>query len=221
MSAPAGSYIEIPEVLRELSLTGVDCILLDLGLSSDQLASETRGFSFRTKGELDLRFNPEEGLAAHELLAKMKESDLADVIYKFGEERFSRRIARAIVERRRSDPIRTAEQLHQLIHRVVPGKTHGRVDASTRTFQALRIAVNRELEHLERALEILPKCLNPGGRLLIMSFHSLEDRMVKNAFLSNELLNRLTKKPIIPSDAECEANSRARSAKLRVAERRI
>ncbi len=150
---------------------------------------------------------------------KIKEVELANLIYEYGEERFSRRIARAIVEQRRSKPIETADQLHSLIHRVVPGRVHGRVDASTRTFQALRIAVNRELEHLEKALQVIPECLAPGGRFLAISFHSLEDRLVKNAFRDHPLLNRLTKKPILPSQNECDINPRSRSAKLRVAER--
>jgi 16S rRNA (cytosine1402-N4)-methyltransferase len=218
-SCHASSYAAIPQVMLELGIVAVDAILLDLGLSSDQLASEDRGFSFKTQGDLDLRFNRDEGISARELLAKIKEAELADLIYRYGEERFSRRIARVIVESRKSQPIQTADQLHRLIHRVVPGRIHGRVDASTRTFQALRIAVNRELEHLEQALQVLPDCLRPGGRLLIISFHSLEDRLVKNAFRDDPRLMRLTKKPIISSEHECSANPRSRSAKLRIAER--
>lgn len=214
----ASSYASLPEILSPLNLK-VDVVLVDLGLSSDQLSSEDRGFSYKTSGELDLRFNPEEGISARDLLMKVKEVELANLIYEYGEERFSRRIARAIVEQRRSKPIETANQLHSLIHRVVPGRVHGRVDASTRTFQALRIAVNRELEHLEKALKVIPECLAPGGRFLAISFHSLEDRLVKNAFRDHRLLNRLTKKPILPSQNECDTNPRSRSAKLRVAER--
>jgi 16S rRNA (cytosine1402-N4)-methyltransferase len=213
------NYVELPAVLAQLNITSVDMILLDLGLSSDQLGDKDRGFSFRAGGPLDLRYNPEEGIPASRLLATAKEVDLADIIYRFGEERFSRRIAKAIVMERRQRPIETAEHLHQLIHRVVPGRTHGRVDAATRTFQALRIAVNRELEQVEKALVELPRCLLPGGRFLVISFHSLEDRLVKQAFLTHPCLQRLTKKPIIPSPSECELNPRARSAKLRVAER--
>jgi 16S rRNA (cytosine1402-N4)-methyltransferase len=215
----AASYVTLPKQLVELNISNIDVVLVDLGLSSDQLASEDRGFSFKTEGELDLRYNPEEGISARELLAKIKEVELANIIYQFGEERFSRRIARAIVEQRRVKPIETSDQLHSLIHRVVPGRVHGRVDASTRTFQALRIAVNRELEHLEQALQTIPACLAPGGRFLAISFHSLEDRLVKNAFRDHPLLNRLTKKPLLPSQNECDSNPRSRSAKLRVAER--
>ena len=213
------SYRDLPSVLDDLQLTQVDRILLDLGLSSDQLACRDRGFSFRTGGPLDLRFDPTSGIPASEFIARIGEEKLANVIYEYGEERFSRRIAKAIVERRRSDPITTAEQLHDLIHRVIPGRVHGRVDSATRTFQALRIAVNEELDHLKKALEELPKYLAPGGRFLAISFHSLEDRLVKNAFRDHPLLQRLTKKPIIPSARECDLNPRSRSAKLRVAER--
>lgn len=213
------SYRDLPSVLEDLQLTQVDRILLDLGLSSDQLICRDRGFSFRTGGPLDLRFDPTSGIPASEFIARIGEEKLANVIYEYGEERFSRRIAKAIVERRRSDPITTAEQLHDLIHRVIPGRVHGRVDSATRTFQALRIAVNEELDHLKQALEELPKYLAPGGRFLAISFHSLEDRLVKNAFRDHPLLRRLTKKPIIPSTRESEQNPRSRSAKLRVAER--
>ncbi len=213
------SYRELPSLLDELELSNVDRILLDLGLSSDQLACRDRGFSFRTGGPLDLRFDPTSGIPASDLIARVGEQQLANIIYEYGEERFSRRIAKAIVERRRSNPITTAEQLHDLIHRVVPGRVHGRVDSATRTFQALRIAVNEELDHLKQALEELPKYLSPGGRLLAISFHSLEDRLVKNAFRDHPLLQRLTKKPVIPGDRECDENPRSRSAKLRVAER--
>ncbi len=214
-----GSYRELPSVLEQLGIQQVDRIFVDLGISSDQLASVDRGFSFRAGGPLDLRFDPTSGISASDLIAKIGEQQLANIIYEFGEERFSRRIAKAIVERRRSDPVKTAEQLRDLIHRVVPGRVHGRVDSATRTFQALRIAVNEELEHLQNALQELPNYLAPGGRFLAISFHSLEDRLVKNAFREHPFLKRLTKKPIIPSEREAHENPRARSAKLRVAER--
>lgn len=215
------SYRDLPVVLDELGISHVDRIFLDLGLSSDQLACRERGFSFRTGGPLDLRFNPTKGISASDWLARVGEQQLANVIYEYGEERFSRRIAKAIVERRRTNPITTAEQLHELIHRVVPGRVHGRVDSATRTFQALRIAVNEELDHLKQALQELPKYLSPNGRFLAISFHSLEDRLVKNAFRDHPLLERMTKKPIIPSERESHENPRSRSAKLRVAKRRV
>ncbi len=216
------SYRDLPSLMVDHSIPKADCVLLDLGLSSDQLEDTTRGFSFRTGGTLDLRFCTEEGISASDLLAKVDEKELADIIYQFGEERFSRRIARAIVERRRHSPVRTAEELADLVHRCVPGgKIHGRIDSATRTFQALRIAVNHELEHLKTAIERLPDCLAPGGRLLVISFHSLEDRIVKHAMRECAQLQVLTKKPILPSDSESYENPRSRSAKLRVAERVI
>ena len=214
------SYRELPNLMIDHSIPKADCILLDLGLSSDQLEDTTRGFSFRTGGTLDLRFCTDEGISAADLLAKIDEKELADIIYQFGEERFSRRIARAIVERRRHSPVRTAEELADLCHRCVPGgKIPGRIDSATRTFQALRIAVNNELEHLKTAIDRLPDCLAPGGRLLIISFHSLEDRIVKHAMRECAQLKVLTKKPVLPGDQETYENPRSRSAKLRIAER--
>lgn len=213
------SYREIPEYIRDGSIGQADAILLDLGLSSDQLEDRERGFSFKFGGPLDLRFDPTQGISAAELLAKATDRELADIIYQYGEERFSRRIARAIVERRLIDPITTAEQLSDLIHRVVPGKIHGRVDSATRTFQALRIAVNHELDHLTGAMAKLPECLKPGGILVIISFHSLEDRIVKHGMRDHPMLDVLTRKPILPTESEVEQNPRARSAKLRIARR--
>jgi 16S rRNA (cytosine1402-N4)-methyltransferase len=220
VSVANASYAELPEVLAEIGVPKVDGILLDLGLSSDQLADAERGFSFSGSGELDLRFDATQGEPAWRLLERASEQQIADWIYQHGEERYSRRIARAIVERRRGNPLRTAEELAELVRRVVP-RTPGpqRIDPATRTFQALRIAVNDELGELERALGRLPDCLRPGGRLAIISFHSLEDRLVKNAFRDDARLRALTKKPLVASDEEVASNPRARSAKLRVAER--
>lgn len=220
VSVASASYAELPEVLAEIGVPKVDGILLDLGLSSDQLADAERGFSFSGGGELDLRFDATQGEPAWRLLERAGEQQIADWIYQYGEERHSRRIARAIVERRRGNPLRTAEELAELVRRVVP-RTPGpqRIDPATRTFQALRIAVNNELGELERALARLPDCLRPGGRLAIISFHSLEDRLVKNAFRDDPRLRALTKKPLVASDEEVASNPRARSAKLRVAER--
>ena len=212
------NFADLPEVLQQLQLPQVDGILLDLGLSSDQLADSSRGFSFSADGPLDLRFNPEVGPTAARYVAELNAEDLANLIYEYGEERYSRRIARAIVERRRTDPIRTAGQLAEIVRRVVP-RGRDRIDPATRTFQALRIAVNRELDSLEQALQQLPDCLAPGGRLAIISFHSLEDRLVKQAFRGDERLEPLTKKPLTASDAEVATNPRSRSAKLRVAQR--
>jgi 16S rRNA (cytosine1402-N4)-methyltransferase len=214
------SYAQLPAILEQLEVRPVDGILLDLGLSSDQLADASRGFSFTSDGPLDLRFDTTEGEPAWRLVARLDERRLADVIYEYGEERFSRRIARKIVERRRERPIRTAAELAELVRRCVPRPRHAKIDPATRTFQALRIAVNGELDELDAALRDLPGCLAAGGRLAIISFHSLEDRRVKNSFRDDERLAVLTKKPIRPSESETAQNPRARSAKLRVAERR-
>jgi len=214
------NFAELPELVRSLGLPAVDGVLLDLGLSSDQLADAARGFSFDSRGPLDLRFDPTEGEPAWQLLERVREEPLANLIYEFGEERFSRRIARRIVQVRRSEPIRTADQLARLVRSCVPRGGRQRIDAATRTFQALRIAVNDELGSLKRALEQIPSWLRPGGRFVVISFHSLEDRLVKEAFRAAPLLERLCNKPVRPSDLECDVNPRSRSAKLRAAVRR-
>lgn len=217
--AVQASYADLPRILKQRGMGPVDGILLDLGLSSDQLADPERGFSFQAPGPLDLRFDPQEGEPAWQLLNRLSERELADLIYRYGEERFSRRIARAIVAHRQRGHVWTAAELASLVRRCVGGRRE-RIDPATRTFQALRIAVNDELGHLERALAVLPDCLRPGGRLAIISFHSLEDRLVKEAFRHDPRLEVLTKKPIRPTPAEVEANPRSRSARLRVAQRR-
>lgn len=211
------NFCDLPEVLEQLEIDRVDGILLDLGLSSDQLADHDRGFSFNSDGPLDLRFDTEEGEPAWRLIERVRPETLADIIYNFGEERYSRRIARAIFERRRTSPVRTARDLAELVRKCVPSS--GKIDPATRTFQALRIAVNEELKSLHIALERLPDCLKPGGRLAIISFHSLEDRPVKEAFRTDDRLEALTRRPISPSETEILQNPRARSAKLRVAKR--
>jgi 16S rRNA (cytosine1402-N4)-methyltransferase len=214
------NYADLPEVLAELKLTQVDGILLDLGLSSDQLADHHRGFSFAADGPLDLRFDPSSGQPAWQLLARLAERPLADILYRYGEERHSRRIARRIVQQREKQPIRTAEQLAQIVRASTPRlKGRPRIDPATRTFQALRIAVNEELKWLEVALERLPGYLAPGGRLAVISFHSLEDRLVKNGFREDPRLEVLTPKPLVASEQEVAENPRSRSAKFRVAAR--
>jgi 16S rRNA (cytosine1402-N4)-methyltransferase len=215
--APA-NFSEVPSVLDELQIDRVDGVVLDLGLSSDQLADRQRGFSFDSDGPLDLRFDPEDGEPASQLIHRLSERELADVIYQYGEERFSRRIARRIVEQRTEGPIKTARELANLVRRCVP-RSADKIDPATRTFQALRIAVNQELESLDKALRVIPDRLKPGGRLAIISFHSLEDRRVKEAFRTDLRLTPLTKKPVRPSETEVHRNPRSRSAKLRVAER--
>lgn len=214
------NFCDLPELLRSLQLTAVDGVLLDVGLSSDQLADAGRGFSFEARGPLDLRFDPTEGEPAWQLLARIREQPLADLIYQYGEERYSRRIARKIVEVRRSVPIRTAEQLARLVRSCVPRSPQQRIDPATRTFQALRIAVNDELGSLKLALERIPDWLRPEARFVVISFHSLEDRLVKEAFRSDPRLVRLCNKPVCPGESECAGNPRSRSAKLRAAARK-
>jgi 16S rRNA (cytosine1402-N4)-methyltransferase len=214
------NYCELGEVLEEIGIDAVDGILLDLGLSSDQLADASRGFSFDSPGELDLRFDTTSGEPAWQLIERLDATQLADIVFRYGEERHSRRIARAIVERRLSEPIRTAHELAEIVRRSVPRSPDSRrIDPATRTFQALRIAVNDELGSLTRALADFPRYLRVGGRLAVISFHSLEDRLVKEAFRDDPRLEVLTKKPLRPTEAELKHNPRARSAKLRVAKR--
>jgi 16S rRNA (cytosine1402-N4)-methyltransferase len=214
------NFCDTGHVLTEIGVTEVNAILLDLGISSEQLSDMNRGFSFDAEGPLDLRFDSTGGEPASRLVNRLSEQQLADLIYKFGEDRYSRRIARAIVARRSEQKIENARELANLIRAAVPRTRHReRIDPATRTFQALRIAVNEELKSLELALERLPTLLTKGGRLAIMSFHSLEDRMVKNAFRDDPRLIPLVKKPLRPTEEEMAMNPRSRSAKLRVAER--
>jgi 16S rRNA (cytosine1402-N4)-methyltransferase len=187
-----------------------------LGLCSDQLDDADRGFSFQQDGPVDMRLDRTCGGPAADLLARLPERELADLIFQYGEERHSRRIARRIVEARKAGLPETTSELASLIRRCVP-RSHG-IDPATRTFQALRIAVNDELGALERLLKQLPDCLKPGGRAAIISFHSLEDRRVKQAFRSADW-TVLTRKPVTAGDEEIRANPRSRSAKLRVAQR--
>lgn len=214
------NFRDLPEVLEQLEIQSVDGVLLDLGLSSDQLADRSRGFSFRADGPLDLRFDPLSGEPARRLVNRLSAEHLTQLISKYGEERYSRRIAEAIVRRRRQQPIETSADLAELIRRSVPGASRReRIDPATRTFQALRIAVNDELKSLEVALRRIPGCLSTAARMAVISFHSLEDRLVKEAFLADQRLKALTRRPIRPDEQEIADNPRSRSAKLRVAER--
>ncbi|HEY6096977.1 MAG TPA: 16S rRNA (cytosine(1402)-N(4))-methyltransferase RsmH, partial [Candidatus Deferrimicrobium sp.] len=189
-----------------------DGALLDLGISSFQLDDPARGFSFRAEGPLDMRRDPDGGgPTAAEVLRDTREKELADLFFRFGEERFSRRIARAVVERRKRDPIRTTAGLAELVSSAIPRRAWPRdIHPATRVFQALRIAVNRELSSLEAFLGAIPRHLTPGGRVAVISFHSLEDRMVKTAFRppargaggEERMLERLTRKPVVPSERE-------------------
>ncbi|MDO5552802.1 MAG: 16S rRNA (cytosine(1402)-N(4))-methyltransferase RsmH [Planctomycetia bacterium] len=216
------NYRDFPEAMRMLNLTHLDGALLDLGLSSDQLADHSRGFSFDAEGDLDLRFDVSEGVPAWVLLNRWSAEEMADVIFRYGEERASRRIARAIVQRREEQPIRRASELAEICRRCLPS-SHGlrhRIDPATRTFQALRIAVNGELQALDDFLKCIDDWLAPNGKVAIISFHSLEDRMVKNHFRDSNKLDVVTRKPIEASEEEWERNPRSRSAKLRLAVRR-
>lgn len=215
----ASNYSDMPEQLSLLDIVHVDGILLDLGLSSDQLADHDRGFSFQSEGPLDLRFDATAGEPAWRLVNRLGEKHLANVIYEFGEERFSRRIARKICATRHNEPVKTATQLAQLVRSCIPRTKQKSIDPATRTFQALRIAVNEELKWLKVALKRLPELLSKNGRIAVISFHSLEDRMVKTAFREDEKLQAMTKKPVTASEEELAVNPRARSAKLRIAER--
>jgi len=214
------NYCDLPEVLDALSIDAVDGVLLDVGLSSDQLADHDRGFSFDADGPLDLRFDPTEGEPAWRIVNRMKPESLADIIFEFGEERYSRRIARKIAAVREKQPIHSAREFARLVVSAIP-RQHPppRIHPATRTFQALRIAVNQELKSLRIALERIPERLVPGGRLAVISFHSLEDRLVKQAFQNRQAWECLTRSPVEAGPEEVAANPRSRSAKLRVASR--
>ena len=215
----AANYSDIPEQLGGFGVTKVDSILLDLGLSSDQLADRDRGFSFQSDGPLDLRFNPLIGEPASRLVNRLSEKHLANLIFEFGEERLSRRIARKIVAVRHENKIETSQQLAKIVRSCVPRSKNHSIDPATRTFQALRIAVNEELKWLQVALDRLPRLLATGGRIAVISFHSLEDRIVKRSFADNSALEVVTRKPVQASPEELESNPRSRSAKLRVAQK--
>ena len=216
-------YRSIASVLESRGIDRVDGTLTDMGMSSYQLEAEGRGFSFQREDPLDMRMDTTTGPTAVELLRSSEESEIADAIYKFGEERFSRRIARAIVHARESGPLETTAHLAAIVRRAVPRRGYSRIDPATRTFQALRIWVNRELENIDEFLKTLARRLQTGARLVVITFHSLEDRIVKHtlrALAQSEQapLQILTKKPMTPQPDELERNPRARSAKLRAAE---
>jgi 16S rRNA (cytosine1402-N4)-methyltransferase len=216
-------YRELDRVLDARGIAAVDGTLADLGVSSMQLDAEGRGFSFRRDEPLDMRMDQTGGTTAAEWLRSVDEEALANVIFEYGEERYSRRIARAIVSSRRSAPLETTGQLAALVRRAIPRRGYQRIDPATRTFQALRIWVNRELEGLDAFLVAAARRLLHGARLAVITFHSLEDRIVKHTFRAiekaEEAIRILTKRPLVPADAELARNPRARSAKLRAIER--
>ena len=226
------SYVSLPEAMKDLGWDLVDGILLDLGVSSMQMDTPERGFSFQYEEPLDMRFNPEAGLSAAELINSISENDLAALFFKYGEEPRAKRLAKTIIRER---PITTTAQLAEIAKRVYPG--YSRVHPATRMFQAIRIAVNDELTAVEKVLPLAAASLRPGGRLAVISFHSLEDRIVKE-FMREEskdqinppyeqiytverkaVLKEINKKPITPDEEEVNENPRARSAKLRIAEK--
>lgn len=212
------SYVALPDILAEHRITHVDRVLADLGLSSDQLADHSRGFSFDAEGPLDLRFDTTRGLPASELLRSLSAVDLAHILEEYGEEPNSRRIADSIIRARQQKEIRTARQLADVVAGAVPLRKRGDRHPATRVFQALRIAVNDELRHVAQLVgDILPRVLVRGGRAAIISFHSLEDRLVKQVFRDRSIWEAVTPKPVTASSAERRQNPRARSAKLRVA----
>jgi 16S rRNA (cytosine1402-N4)-methyltransferase len=215
-------YRAIESVLDERGIRTIDGALADLGMSSFQLDAEGRGFSFQREDPLDMRMDTTVGPTAADLLMQASETEIADAIYQFGEERFSRRVARSIVQNRETAPIRTTGQLATMVRRAIPRRGFSRIDPATRTFQALRIWVNRELENLDQFLAAVTRRLRAGARLVVITFHSLEDRIVKHtlrALAGAGSLRVLTKKPVTPQPDELERNPRARSAKLRAAEK--
>ncbi|MGC4063379.1 MAG: 16S rRNA (cytosine(1402)-N(4))-methyltransferase RsmH [Polyangiaceae bacterium] len=213
------TYDQIPTRLAELGIDQVDGVLADLGISSLQLDEAERGMSFRFAGPIDMRMDQSDGETALELIQRLDQDELANLIYEYGEERASRRIARCIKQALENDELRTTLDLRRAVVRAVGPRRVGGVDPATRTFQALRIAVNGELEQLERLLEFLPAVLGPNGVAAILSFHSLEDRRVKRAFGDRAVWQRLTKKPLVATPDEQQKNPRSRSAKLRAARR--
>ena len=233
------NFSELPKILNSNGIKGVNSILLDLGFSLNQLKNGKRGFSFNKNEPLDMRMDIRNDLTAFEIINSFQENDLVNIFFKFGEEKFSRRIAKRIVETRRNTPIHTSIELAELVKKAIPAKfVYGqRIHPATRIFQALRIAVNRELERLETFMKIVPSLLLTGGRLCVISFHSLEDRIVKQALRGFEngctcpkdlpvclckfvpQMKSIFRKPLVPTKEEIEFNPMARSSKLRVAQK--
>ena len=217
------NFVRLPDLLEALNISEVDGILLDLGLSSLQLEKKERGFSLKGEGPLDMRMDRRINRTAADLLNGLSFQELESTLRDFGEERWAKRIAKAILQEREEKPIATTQELRQIVHRAIPGRFHSRkIDPATRTFQAFRIRVNEELENLGRILETGWTFLKGGGRMCVISFHSLEDRMVKETFRRLDrdgVMRGITKKPVTPSEEEKQRNPRSRSAKLRCAER--
>ncbi len=233
-----GNFRDIRNLLKSIGIERVGGVLLDLGVSSRMLDSAGRGFSFRLDAPLDMRMNPETGETATALLARLSESEIRDILYVCGEERWGARIARRIVEERQKEPILTTSQLAEIVKRAIPFKAQRReIHPATLTFQAIRVFLNDEIGALSQFLNECPDLLEPGGRIVIISYHSLEDRAVKRSFLrdsgrcvcppgtlicacgTRNLLRIITKKPVTPNEREIDRNLRARSAKMRCAEK--
>lgn len=216
-------FRSIDKVLRDLKIERVDGIVLDLGISSFQLEDPGRGFSLQQEGPLDMRMDQEGYISAYDLVNSLSEKEISAILKNFGQERWHYRIARRVIQERLKKPIETTEELARIVLRGIPRRREWiKIHPATRTFQAFRIAVNRELEALEITLEKCAGLLNPGGRIVVIAFHSLEDRIVKEKFRTFEhkdQLRRLTKKPLRPSEEEVQQNPRSRSARLRAAER--
>lgn len=213
-------FLDLDKALNGLGIGGADAFVFDLGISTYQLLTQERGFSFLREGNLDMRMDRDSFVSAYDLVNNLSEVELVSIFRKFGEERFAGRIARHMVEARRKDPVATTTQLADIILRAVPGSSRKyKIHPATRVFQALRIAVNRELEVLRPALEKAVSRLNPGGSIAVISFHSLEDRIVKRAFrdfAAAGMIEIVTRKPVVPGEEEMRENSASRSAKLRV-----
>jgi len=218
VKTPFGSVVS---ALSSVGLRTVDGLCADLGVSSPQLDDAARGMSFRREGPIDMRMDPTAGETALELVDRLSDDELADIIFHYGDEKRSRRIARSVKRALAEGQLTTTLDLRRAIVRAVGPVRVGGVDPATRTFQALRIAVNNELEELEKLLEALPELIHEGGHVAIISFHSLEDRLVKRAFHDRDVWEPLTKKPVVASEEEGAANPRARSAKLRAAKRSV
>ncbi|BER92145.1 16S rRNA (cytosine(1402)-N(4))-methyltransferase RsmH [Atrimonas thermophila] len=214
-----GNFSQVDQILKSLGITDISGILFDLGVSLHQLKTPERGFSFQLNGPLDMRMNASSpGETAYQLLNKASEKELQHIISVFGEERFARRIARAIVRRRQKRPIQTTGELAELISKTYPPGRH-RIHPATRTFMALRIFINREIENLEQALQKSVFFLKKGGTIVVIAYHSIEDRVVKNFFKSSKELAVLTKKPLLPGPEERRENPCSRSARLRAAQK--
>jgi 16S rRNA (cytosine1402-N4)-methyltransferase len=212
------NYSEIKEGLADLGTRKADGLLLDLGVSSLQLDNQERGFSFQGVGPLDMRMDRRQNLTAEKIINNYSAEELADIFYYLGDERQSRRIAAEIVKERKKERIDNTDHLAKIVARAIPKKFHPKkIHVATKVFQALRIAVNRELDNLATTLDSIADFLNPGARVCVISFHSLEDRLTKRKFRGSPLLQIITKKPVVPGMDECKKNPRARSAKLRVA----